>query len=74
MVKFVGNCHFQYIEEEVTVEAVIGPLFDNDANSSDEETICIGIKTPIDLDTTSVSCQIYCFSEKYFEPAPNYFF
>ena len=74
MENFVGNGHFQYIEEEVTVEAVIGPLFDNDANSSDEETICIDIKTPIDLDTASVSCQIYYFDGKYFEPTPNYFF
>ena len=64
----MGNGHFQYIEEEVTVGAVIGPLFGNDANSSDEETICIDIKTPIDLDTASVSCGKAQFNDTHANP------
>ena len=42
----------------MTAEEVIGPVIDNDAKYSDKEMIYIDLKTPTELDTPEVSCQL----------------
>ena len=42
----------------MTAEEVIGPVVDNNAKYSDKEMIYIDLKTPTELDTPEVSCQI----------------